>query len=65
MPFAFSHSHGRSDTLGGYLYSKDAPPPGHQQIWEGWTRFTIISEAYDPRDYLEPPSIAAREELRS
>ena len=47
--------------LGGYLYRKNAPPPGHQKIWEGWTRLTIMSEAYELRDYFEPPSIASQE----
>ena len=31
--------------LGGYLYRKNAPP-GHQKIWEGWTRLSIMGEAY-------------------
>jgi len=48
--------------LGGYLYRKNAPPPGHQKIWEGWTRLTIMSEAYELRDYFEPPAIASQEE---
>ena len=47
--------------LGGYLYRKNAPPPGHQKIWEGWTRLTIMSEAYELRDYFEPPSNASQE----
>ena len=37
--------------LGGYLYGRNGPPPGHQKIWEGWTRLTIMSEAYELRDY--------------
>ena len=48
--------------LGGYLYRKNAPPPGHQKIWEGWTRLTIMSDAYELRDYFEPPAIASQEE---
>ena len=47
--------------LGGYLYRKNAPPPGHQKIWEGWTRLTIMSEAYELRDYFEPPAISSQE----
>ncbi len=49
--------------LGGYLYRKNAPPPGHQKIWEGWTRLTIMSEAYELRDYFEPPALASQDEL--
>ena len=49
--------------LGGYLYRKNAPPPGHQKIWEGWTRLTIMSEAYELRDYFEPPAISSQEKL--
>ena len=48
--------------LGGYLYRKKAPPPGHQEIWEGWTRFIIMSEAYELRGYFEPPAIASLDE---
>ena len=44
--------------LGGYLYRKNAPPPGHQKIWEGWTSLTIMAEAYELRDYFEPPKTA-------
>ena len=47
---------------GGYLYRKNAPPPGHQEIWEGWTRLTIMSEAYELRDYFEPPALSSRDE---
>ena len=47
--------------LGGYLYRPNAPPPGHQKIWEGWTRLTIMSEAYELRDYFEPPLNASQE----
>ena len=47
--------------LSGYLYRKKAPPPGHQEIGEGWTRLTIMSEAHELRDYLEPPSVGSRE----
>ena len=47
--------------LGGYLYRPNAPPPGHQKIWEGWTRLTIMSEAYELRDYFELPSSASQE----
>lgn len=49
--------------LGGYLYRKNAPPPGHQESWEGWTRLTIMSEAYELRDYFEPPALAFQEDL--
>ena len=41
--------------LGGYLYRKNAPPPGHKKIWEGWTRLTIMAEAYELKDHFEPP----------
>ena len=51
--------------LGGYLYRPNAPPPGHQKIWEGWTRLTIMSEAYELRDYFEPPALASQDEPRS
>ena len=47
--------------LGGYLYRPNALPPGHQEIWEGWTRLTIMSEAYELRDYSEPPLNASQE----
>ena len=40
--------------LGGYLYRKNAPPPGYQTIWEGWSRLTIMAEAYELRDHFEP-----------
>lgn len=46
--------------LGGYLKNPKAPP-GHQKIWEGWTRLTIMSEAYELRDYFEPPASASQE----
>ncbi len=49
--------------LGGYLYRAHAPPPGHQKIWEGWTRLTIMSEAYELKDYFEPPASAFQAEL--
>ncbi len=48
--------------LGGYLYRKNAPPPGHQEIWEGWARLTIMSEAHELRDSFEPPALASQEE---
>ncbi len=48
--------------LGGYLYRAHAPPPGHQKIWEGWTRLTIMSEAYELKDYFEPPATAFQAE---
>ncbi len=32
--------------LGGYLDRPNAPPPGHQTIWEGWTRLSIMSATY-------------------
>ena len=51
--------------LGGYLYRAHAPPPGHQKIWEGWTRLTIMSEAYELKDYFEPPASASQDEPES
>ena len=36
--------------LGGYLYRRNGPPAGPQKIWEGWTRLTIMAEAYELRD---------------
>ena len=51
--------------LGGYLYRKNAPPPGHQTIWSGWTRLTIMAEAYELRDHFEPPQTASGKEPRS
>ena len=48
--------------LGGYLYRKNAPPPGHQKIWEGWTRLTIMAEAYELKDRFEPPQTASQNE---
>lgn len=48
--------------LGGYLYRKNAPPPGHQKIWGGWTALTIMAEAYDLRAYFEPPKTAPEAE---
>ena len=51
--------------LGGYLYRAHAPPPGHQKIWEGWTRLTIMSEAYELKDYFEPPASASQAEPES
>lgn len=47
--------------LGGYLFRPNAPPPGHQKIWEGWTRLTIMGEAYELRDGFEAPPIASQE----
>ena len=41
--------------LGGYLYRKNAPPPGHQKVWAGWPRLTIMAEAYELKDHFEPP----------
>ena len=41
--------------LGDRLCRRNAPPPGHQKIWEGWTRLTIMADAYELRDYFEPP----------
>lgn len=46
--------------LGGYQYRRNAPPPGHQKIWEGWTRLTIMAEAYELKDRFEPPQRASR-----
>ena len=51
--------------LGGYLYRKNAPPPGHQKIWEGWTRLTIMAEAYELKDRFEPPQTASQKQPRS
>ncbi len=48
--------------LGGYLYRNNAPPPGHQKIWEGWTRLTTMAEAYALRDRIEPPQTAPQNE---
>ena len=48
--------------LGSYLYRKNAPPPGHQKIWEGWTHLSIMGEAYELRDHFEPPQTASRQE---
>ena len=36
--------------LGGYLYRKNAPPPGHQTICMGWSRLTIMAELYELKD---------------
>ena len=51
--------------LGGYLYRRNAPPPGHQKIWSGWTRLTIMAEAYELKDHFEPPQTASGKEPRS
>ena len=51
--------------LGGYLYRKNAPPPGHQKIWAGWTRLTIMAEANELKDHFEPPQTAPGKEPRS
>jgi hypothetical protein len=48
--------------LGGYLYRENTPPLGYQEIWEGGTRLTIMSEADELGDYFEPPAIASQEE---
>ena len=48
--------------MGGYLYRRCGPPPGHQKIWEGWTRLTIMSEAYELRDCFERPQTASQHE---
>ncbi len=32
--------------LGGYQYRPNAPPPGHQTIWQGSTRLSTMTEAY-------------------
>ncbi len=48
--------------MGGYLYRRNGPPAGHQKIWEGWTRLTIMSEAYELRDYFERPQTASQHE---
>ena len=49
--------------LGGCLYRPNAPPPEHQKLWEGWTRLTIMSEAYELRVHFESPAIASQAEL--
>ena len=41
--------------LAGYLYRRGAPPPGQQKTREGWTCRTIMADAYELRDYFEPP----------
>ena len=51
--------------LGGYLYRKNAPPPGHQTIWAGWTRLTIMAEAYELNDYFEPSQTTLGKKPRS
>ena len=51
--------------LGGYLYRKNAPPPGHKKISEGWTRSTTMAEAYELKDQIEPPQTALGKEPRS
>ena len=33
--------------LGGYLNRKHAPAPGHQIIWQGYTRLATIAQAYE------------------
>ena len=33
--------------LGGYLNRKNAPAPGHQIIWEGYTRLATIAQSYE------------------
>ncbi len=45
--------------LGGYPYRPNAPPPGHQTIWEGWTRLSIMSATYTLRDACDPPASAS------
>ena len=47
---------------GGYLFRKNAPPPGPQMIWEGWTHLSVIGEANEFRDHFEPPQTASRKE---
>ncbi len=49
--------------LGGYLYRENAPPPGHQQRWEGSIRLTIMSEVCQLGDYFDPPGIASLDGL--
>ncbi len=50
--------------LGGYQYRPNAPPPGQQNIWEGWPLLSIMSEAYALRDSCDPPASVSIEELR-
>lgn len=40
--------------LAGYLYRRNARPPGYQKIREGWTCLTIMDDAYELRDHFEP-----------
>ena len=51
--------------LARYQQRAHAPPPGHQKIWEGWTRLTIMSEAYELKDYCEPSASASQAEPES
>ena len=46
----------------GYLNRKNAPPPGHQEIWEGWAHLSIMGEAYEFRVHFGPPQTASRKE---
>ena len=50
---------------GGYLYRKNAPPAGHQTIWSGWTRLTIMAEACELKDCFEPPQTTYGKEPQS
>ena len=47
---------------GGYLFRKNTPPPGHQMIWEGWPRLSVIGEANELRDHFEQPQTASRKD---
>ena len=48
--------------LGGYLYRKNAPPPGHHTICMGWTRLTTMAELYELKDCFEPSQTTAGNE---
>ena len=32
--------------MAGYLNRKNDPPPGHQIMWQGYTRLQIMCEGY-------------------
>lgn len=36
--------------LGGYLGRRKDPPPGHQLLWQGYTRLQAMCEGYSLND---------------
>ena len=39
--------------LGGYLNRNNDPPPGHELMWQGYTKLTAMAMAYELRDEVD------------